>query len=577
MAQSSAGSSINDAPVASDLYRRPLLGQITTEFYDLDSTAAAQAALTAASSLTSRNFVLDFGDDAATAAFDLSQSAIERLPALERSGSTSARWINLWYPAQQQNLIEILAKRYDFTPRLLALMCSDPRQSRSPTSSRQTITKSPRSWGRRASPTTSTESEIEKGGDELAEHCSIASNDSSGSGNLYRIINDIWHYSSIDLGRSYVCLGFNSIYGTRLDCSTDSVADSTSILPHCTRVWTWLVLCEDSTIITIHEDPFPYSDPSNLSAFQRRILAETRRNLLNVFRSLSQLNPDPLQAKNPMTLLPLRARTGSTAEETAYRALDAPGLLFYYLFENWHNSYTLITRKESRYGMELAHLRKEMFAAPKLHIIDRLDCIGRELGVLRRHYESYNRLIDRLLEPRDATAASLQNSRASSESSEASIDTIRPAGVGKASTLGVSLSSASRVRFARLKDLIDLYALSELEEYLRQKDSLISLNFSLLTLKESLDVERLTRITLLLTKMTIPFLPLSLMTAYYSVPLKDVAYSVGQFWIAFCVILAISVGTLVVFGVASGSMQFADIRAGWRRLGRVLGRIGGRG
>jgi hypothetical protein len=41
--------------------------------------------------------------------------------------------------------------------------------------------------------------------------------------------------------------------------------------------------------------------------------------------------------------------------------------------------------------------------------------------------------------------------------------------------LGVSLSSPARVRFIRLKDLIDLYALNEIEEYLKQKESLVSL------------------------------------------------------------------------------------------------------
>lgn len=116
-----------------------------------------------------------------------------------------------------------------------------------------------------------------------------------------------------------------------------------------------------------------------------------------------------------------------------------------------------------------------MFKSPKLHHIDRLDNIGKELGVLRRHYESYVRLIVRLLEPRSASDASLNNSRVVSENSEASVDAIRPQVLERDSMLGVSLSSAARVRFARLKDLIDLYALSEVEEYIKQKESLVSL------------------------------------------------------------------------------------------------------
>lgn len=176
-----------------------------------------------------------------------------------------------------------------------------------------------------------------------------------------------------------------------------------------------------------------------------------------------------------MTLLPIRTRLGNTPEETAHRDSDAPGLLFYYLFENWHNSYTLVTRKESRYGVELSKVRAEMFEKPKLVHIDRLDKIGKELGVLKRHYSSYDKIIDRLLEPQTASAASLHNSQVVTSSSQASLDTVRPVVTEKQSLMGVSLSSAARVRFKRLRDVIDLYALSEVEEYIKQKESLVAM------------------------------------------------------------------------------------------------------
>jgi len=80
-------------------------------------------------------------------------------------------------------------------------------------------------------------------------------------------------------------------------------------------------------------------------------------------------------------------------------------------------------------------------------------------------------------------------------------------------------------------------------------------NFSLLTLKESLDVEHLTRITLLLTKFTILFLPASLVMAYFSVPLQQAEYTLGQFWASFSVVFVLSWAALVGFGVMSGSLQ----------------------
>ena len=80
-------------------------------------------------------------------------------------------------------------------------------------------------------------------------------------------------------------------------------------------------------------------------------------------------------------------------------------------------------------------------------------------------------------------------------------------------------------------------------------------NFSLITLKESLDVEHLTRITLLLTKFTILFLPASLVMAYFSVPFEHAEYTLGQFWASFSVVFVLSLAALIAFGVVSGTLQ----------------------
>ena len=256
-----------------------------------------------------------------------------------------------------------------------------------------------------------------------------------------------------------------------------------------------------------------------------------------------------------------------------------PSLLFYYLFENWHNSYSLVTRKESRYGIELNTLRKSMFATPTLAHIDPLDTIGKELGVLKRHYESYIRTIDRLLEPQPASAASIQNMAINHQASQRSLSTIRPIHSGAAaaqeSTLGVSLPTPARVRFNRLRDSIDLYALREIDDYLKQKDNLVSMNFQLIAIRESSDVEKLTRITLLLTKFTILFLPISFLTSYFSVPLEGLNYGVREYWIAFAVELGASWVALFVFGVVSGSVQtFSVVKAVWRAVKKGRGWVG---
>jgi len=83
-------------------------------------------------------------------------------------------------------------------------------------------------------------------------------------------------------------------------------------------------------------------------------------------------------------------------------------------------------------------------------------------------------------------------------------------------------------------------------------------------------MERLTRVTLLLTKATILFLPVSLMSAYFSVDLANVQYTLHEYWISFAVIFFLSWIALFVFGVFSGSVQTAAFfQTLWRAASAV--------
>jgi hypothetical protein len=124
-------------------------------------------------------------------------------------------------------------------------------------------------------------------------------------------------------------------------------------MPLAKRVWNWLLLTEDKTVITISEDPFPFTD-GNLQSSDLKTLYTTRRNLVSVFRQLTKA-PTPLR-ESSLIMLPIRHRIGNTDEETAHRGSDAPGLLFYYLFEDWFTTYSLITRREHGYAAELDRL-----------------------------------------------------------------------------------------------------------------------------------------------------------------------------------------------------------------------------
>jgi hypothetical protein len=66
--------------------------------------------------------------------------------------------------------------------------------------------------------------------------------------------------------------------------------------------------------------------------------------------------------------------------------------------------------------------------------------------------------------------------------------------------------------------------------------------------------------------------------AYFSVPLGEVQYSVGQFWGAFSVVFVLSWGALVGFGVVSGSLQTKWVWRGvvkwWKKMLGVIMRRG---
>lgn len=198
-----------------------------------------------------------------------------------------------------------------------------------------------------------------------------------------------------------------------------------------------------------------------------------------------------------------------------------------------------------------------MFQRPDLTQIERLDNVGNDLLVLKRHYQSYMRIIDRVVEMSSDSAAGHMANSHSTDSRRAHI--------------GIDPGPAARVRFERLKDMITLYALSEVKDYLDKKAMLVDMNFSLIAIKESQDVERLTRVGLFITKATILMMPIELMTAYFGTNLDSLQYSVSQYWTAFAVILAASWVVLMGFGVVSGTME------NWSFVTPVLKRVRRRG
>jgi hypothetical protein len=67
----------------------------------------------------------------------------------------------------------------------------------------------------------------------------------------------------------------------------------------------------------------------------------------------------------------------------------------------------------------------------------------------------------------------------------------------------------------------------------------------------------LTRITILLAKVTIVFLPVSLLTAYFStqIPELQTTFSARAYWISFAVVSFLSIILLTLFSYASDTIE----------------------
>ncbi|KAK6530899.1 hypothetical protein TWF281_007732 [Arthrobotrys megalospora] len=293
--------------------------------------------------------------------------------------------------------------------------------------------------------------------------------------------------------------------------------------PHMLRLWIWLIMTHDGTVISIHE-PIPtmkkeITNPRDI----KDTVSHIRRNIRVVLRCLSKAGL--AKKKSGSNDVEVAMEQGAmVVRRTVGQARD---LLFYYLFDDWYASWSLAVDRAHPYSKELNEIRGE---DPMLDHIDKLHDIARRLAGLKRVYNSYELILDRLLENK----AFFKD----------------PA--------NKCFSILSMNRFERLKHRISQLAISEIEDCEKEANGLISLTYNRLNFRETKAVEKLSLLSVALAKVTIVFLPISIVMAYFG--MQDVAgisgmYNAGNFWAAAGTAVGLTLVFLWFIGGFGGSFE----------------------
>jgi hypothetical protein len=376
-------------------------------FRDFDDKTVLGGFVTKALSIESLNFVLDFNDGAARCAFDLKPEDFSRVLDGEGEVIPRTRWINIWAPELQKEIIRAISTKYKFSPRLVALMCCEPLRPVLMPSSHAHRNRLGQVFDRMV---------LGKDGKhetmEVVENNSSTPNSAAIHGqddledlydldekrdikfnmldvNHYSIINEVWHYSSVDRGQHYLCVGYNSLFDTSTVLKPEDQTEWTSSKPKGRRLWTWLVLTSDGTVIAIHENPYP-GHRANLSHEEVVDLGYIRRNLVNVFKQISRADEDK-PSPNAVMTIKLRSPTPpqSSLPLRPDISLEKSSLLFYYLFDDWYTTYSLVARKEHQYGIRLERLVRLYL---RLSSCSTTDLVTAESNVPSREFKAHRRV-----------------------------------------------------------------------------------------------------------------------------------------------------------------------------------------
>ncbi|KAI1754988.1 hypothetical protein F4782DRAFT_527718 [Xylaria castorea] len=571
------------------------------KFEDFDLKEIFQKARPHAINLTSQNFVVEFGPERARIAFDLDAVDIEELLKGPRDvNEYPIRWINIWDPSTQGTAVKAIGNHYEFSERLVRLMCYSTQQ--------QAINPSRRARdkhglakhfhrhgdvelgdiGHGANSNHPMEShssvQLQKGDSELMEDVDDDSME------LYLQVKNTVNYFSTDETRKALCIGAHWLHKRP---TGEHEYHNKSMMPP--KHWQWLTLCNDHTVLSIHEQPSfePVPDKEDRDKWENQELENMRANTLDVLLQLSRNGFDlykrkPLSinsVRRPLSKWHARDRPSINRHETGMSfanggepvslADEGTSNLFYYLFEDYVAAGPLKTAEKKLEQMTnkvlesvvssdsslspLPSLWRPQIRRKSIDIIPTLHYLSKDLRELKHLFENYKNLINKI--------TTLGRS-----------DALAPGGHVE-DVRRVMLTDTALSRFDRLGDRLQYLMLNSIEGYLGEISAVSSTYFNLTQQKDSEATARLTRSATLLAKLSVFFLPISFLTSYFSIQIEDLyQYWHGtDYWYSFAVIASVSFLCLFFFSrllmFASDTLDewASHIMQWFRRLSRAMG------
>ncbi|KAI1770904.1 hypothetical protein F4818DRAFT_431439 [Hypoxylon cercidicola] len=520
------------------------------DFQDFDLEEVFKRAEAHVESEDSKNFVVEFGFERAQIAFDLGINEFRELFDQDQD-DYPIRWINIWDPSLQRDVMDAISNRYKFSPRLLRLM---------------TTSKSPHDEARRHKERRrlimrhqQTPKDLEKGdgANGSFQMKPLASADVNDNLALYLQVKDTVNYFSTDQTQKAFIIGANWLH--RRPTPERELPHRTSIMPP--KHWQWLALCNDHTVLSIHERPSFESAPEkeNKQDWHVKEFKFMRAHTLAVLLQLSTRGFE-LYRNNPLAQISIRQSLRELSSthteisrhqsgvsffnhsETGSLADEGTSNLFYYLFEDYVAAGPLKAAEQEVEEMThkvLSSTRRKK-VSKSFEIIPTLHYLSKDLREFKHLFENYKNLITKII------AVGKPDSPLSSQFD------------GK-----VLLTNSALSRFDRLGDRLQYLMLNTIEGYLEEIGALSTTYFNLTQQKDSQATARLTRSATLLAKLSVFFLPIGFMTSYFSVQIEDLyTYWHGTtYWYAFAVIASVSFVSLFFFSRIL--VFFIDVLEDW--------------